>query len=150
MSRTWTMRSAEVTSSSVARNAATSGVGNSETKPTVSERIALRPEGSGRRRIVGARVAMERAGALHGIELALQMGDAIGNEAAVDFELAFARAAEEAEAAALPFQMRPGTHQARALIGQRRELDLQRAFMRAGARAENLEDEAGAVDDLAF
>ena len=41
MSRTWMIRSAEITSSSVAWNAATSCVGRSEMKPTVSDRIAL-------------------------------------------------------------------------------------------------------------
>ena len=46
MSRTWTMRSADATSSSVARKAATSSVGRSETKPTVSDRIALSKPGS--------------------------------------------------------------------------------------------------------
>ena len=97
-----------------------------------------------------ARLAMERAGAAHVLELALQDGDAVGDEAAVDLELAFAGAAEEAEAAALALEMGPGPHQPRALIGQRRQLDLEAAFMRARARAENLEDQAGAVDDLAF
>ncbi len=93
---------------------------------------------------------MERAGAAHGLELALQQRDAVGDEAAVDFELAFARAAEKAEAAALALEMGPGPHQPRALIGQRRQLDLQAALMRARPRAENFEDQAGAVDDLAF
>ncbi len=46
MSRTWMIRSAEITSSSVARKAATSWVGRSETKPTVSDRIALSTPGS--------------------------------------------------------------------------------------------------------
>ena len=45
MSRTWRMRSASSTSSSVARKAATSCVGRSEMKPTVSDRIALPPCG---------------------------------------------------------------------------------------------------------
>ena len=48
MSRTCRMRSASVTSSSVARNAATSMVGRSATKPTVSERIAERALGQAR------------------------------------------------------------------------------------------------------
>ena len=51
------MRSASVTSSSVARKAATSCVGRSEMKPTVSDRIALRPDGSSICRTVGSSVA---------------------------------------------------------------------------------------------
>jgi tRNA dimethylallyltransferase len=43
MSRTCRMRSASSTSSSVARKAATSWVGRSEMKPTVSDRMILRP-----------------------------------------------------------------------------------------------------------
>ena len=49
--------SASVTSSSVARKAATRWVGRSEMKPTVSDRIAWRPDGKPRRRIVGSSVA---------------------------------------------------------------------------------------------
>ena len=45
MSRTCRMRSASTTSSSVARKAATSVVGRSEMKPTVSDRIMRRPLG---------------------------------------------------------------------------------------------------------
>ena len=63
MSRTWTMRSAEITSSSVARKAATSWVGRSEMKPTVSERIALSNPGSAISRIVGSSVANSRSSA---------------------------------------------------------------------------------------
>ena len=47
-------------------------------------------------------------------------------------------------------KMRPRPHQARALIGERGKLDLEAALVGARARAENLEDQAGAVDDLAF
>ena len=82
------------------------------------------------------------------VELALQLADALADQPAVDFELALAGPAEEAEAAALALQMGPRPHQPRALIGERRQLDLQPAFMGAGARAEDFEDEAGAVDDL--
>jgi hypothetical protein len=57
MSRTWMSRSAEATSSSVARNAATNCVGSSETNPTVSDRIALSKPGSLISRIVGSSVA---------------------------------------------------------------------------------------------
>ena len=44
--------------------------------------------------------------------------------------------------------MGPGPHQPRALIGQRRQLDLQAALMGARPRAEDLQDQAGAVDHL--
>ena len=91
---------------------------------------------------------MQGAGALDRVELALQPGDALADQPAVDFELAFAGAAEKAEAAALAFEMGPGAHQPRALIGQRRQFDLQAALMGARPRAEDLEDQPGAVDDL--
>src|SRR6185437_8647738 len=97
-----------------------------------------------------ARAAMERAGALHVRQLALQLGDALADQAPVDLELALAGAAEEAEAAALTLEMRPGAHQPRALIAECGKLHLELAFAGAGAGAENLEDEAGAVDDLAL
>ncbi|GBF26817.1 hypothetical protein MnTg02_01858 [bacterium MnTg02] len=57
------MRSASITSSSVARNAAISGVGKPEIKPTVSEIIALVPPGSRISRMVGSSVAKSKSSA---------------------------------------------------------------------------------------
>ncbi len=91
---------------------------------------------------------MQCPGALDVVELALEARDALADQPAVDLDLALARPAEEAEAAALTFEMRPRAHQPRALVRQRRQLDLQAALMGAGARPEDFENEAGAVDHL--
>jgi hypothetical protein len=82
------------------------------------------------------------------VEVSLQLGNALADEPPVDFELAFAWAAEEAKPAALALEMCPGAHQTGPLIGQRRQLDLQAALMGAGPLAENLKDQARPVDDL--
>src|SRR5262245_56788710 len=44
--------------------------------------------------------------------------------------------------------MRPAAHQAAALIGKMRQLDLQASFSRQGALAENLQNETGAIEHL--
>ena len=190
MSRTCKMRSASITSSSVARNAATSVVGRSEMKPTVSDRIALpaarKPQlAHGRierlehlvlgrdrsarqaveqRRLAGIGVADDghhrkrhalAAGAMqaarlddHGQFLA-DRRDALVDQTAVGFDLRFARAAEEAVAAALALKMGPGPHQPALLVGQMGKLHLQPAFARQRALPEDFENEARAIEDLA-
>ena len=57
ISRTCRIKSASMTSSSVARNAATSIVGRSEMNPTVSDKMMRRALGSFTSRIVGSSVA---------------------------------------------------------------------------------------------
>ena len=79
---------------------------------------------------------------------AFDLGEPLLDHAAVGFELRLAGSAEKAEAAALALEMGPGSHQPALLIGQMRMLDLQRAFARARAPAENFENETGAVEHL--
>jgi hypothetical protein len=81
-------------------------------------------------------------------EIVFDARDAFLDHAAVGLDLRLAGAAEEAEAAALALKMRPGTHQSAFLVGQMRELHLQRAFARARAPAEDLQDQPGAVEHL--
>ena len=95
-----------------------------------------------------AAVAMQLARALDAFELGLDALDAVLDHAAVGLELRLAGAAEKAEAAALALEMRPRAHQPALLVIQMRVLDLQRAFARARAAAEDFQDQPGAVDDL--
>ena len=92
---------------------------------------------------------MQAAGAADLLEFLFQPHDAIADQPPVGLDLGFAGAAEEAEAAALTLKMGPGADQAGALIIEMGEFDLQDAFAGAGAGAENVQDQAGAVDDLA-
>ena len=103
--------------------------------------IGVADQGHHRQGHAPARLALQAAGALHILELLLELGDALLDEPPVDLELALAGAAEEAEAAALALEMGPGPHQAAALIAEGGELDLQLAFGGAGAGAEDLEDQ---------
>ena len=168
-SRTCRITSASATSSSVARNAATSSCGRSLMKPDGvgqdraprrrqpqpahrriergEQLVARRHIGAGQRieqrglagigvadqrdhreRHAPPREAVQAAGAAHLLEFLLQPHDALADQAAVGLDLRLAGAAQEAEAAALALEMGPGPHQARALIVEMREFDLQRAF----------------------
>ena len=81
-------------------------------------------------------------------EVTLDGLDAVLQHPAIEFDLRFTWAAEEAATAALPFQMGPGAHEAALLVHQMSELDLQNAFFGASARAEYFQNQTGAIDDL--
>ena len=91
---------------------------------------------------------MQPSRRLHLLQFGFEAHDAIADHAAVGLDLGLAGSAEEAEAAALAFEVGPRPHQPAALILEVRELDLKRAFLRFGATAENFEDQAGAVEHL--
>ena len=91
---------------------------------------------------------MQLAGALDLVEFDFDARDALLDQAAVGFKLRLAGAAEKAEAAALAFEMGPGAHQPALLVGEMGVLDLQRAFARARAPAEDFQDQSGAIDDF--
>ena len=79
-------------------------------------------------------------------EIAFDAGHPLLDQTPVGLDLRLARTAEKAKAATLAFEMGPGAHQARLLIGEMGEFDLQRAFARPRPPPENLENEPGPVD----
>ena len=95
-----------------------------------------------------ARFAMQPARALHLFQFLADFREPFADQPAVGFDLRFAGAAQEAEAAALTFEMGPAAHQPAALIGQMGEFDLQTAFPGLRAFAEDFENERGAVEHL--
>ena len=82
------------------------------------------------------------------LQLALQLDDLVLQHAPVGLDLRFAGTAEKARAAALALEVGPAAHQPPLLVVQMRQFDLQRAFLGAGATAEDFEDQPGAVEHL--
>ena len=83
-------------------------------------------------------------------QLAPKATHALPDHAAIGFDLRFARTPEEAESAALPFEVGPASDEAALLIVQMRKLDLQPAFSGRGSFSENFEDQRRSIDDLAI
>ena len=112
--------------------------------------VGVADESDHRPRRPPAALAMEGPGAPHLLQFAPQPRHAVADHTPVGFDLGFARAAEEAEAAPLAFEVSPTAHQAALLIVEMGQLYLQPSFGRGRAFAEDLEDQPGAVDHLAL
>ena len=93
---------------------------------------------------------MQFAGSAHLVELAPKLAHACADHPPVRLDLRFAWAPQEAEAAALPLQVRPAAHEPALLIVEMRQLHLQPTFRGRGALAEYLQDQPRPVDDLAL
>jgi hypothetical protein len=89
---------------------------------------------------------VEPARLLDLLELAAKLAHAGTDHAPVGLDLRLARTAEESEAAALALKVRPAAHQPALLVIEMGELDLQPAFGRCGAFAEDLQDQPGALE----
>ena len=96
-----------------------------------------------------ATIALGSALASDDVEFLADAFDAFLGFAAIRFELGFALAADGTEAAALAGEVGPEAGEAWEEILEAGELDLEFAFAGAGAVTEDLEDEGGAVEDLA-
>ena len=94
------------------------------------------------------RLPMKPARPLDLFELFADFREPFADQTTVGFDLRFTGAAEEAEAAALTFQVSPAFDQAAALIRKMREFDLQAAFPGLRAFAEDLENEGGAIENF--
>ena len=92
----------------------------------------------------------ESSGKLIAVEILADLIDPFLDFSAIRLELGFARTAEKAEAAALPFEVGPGPDQTRALIFQTCEFDLHAPLAGARAPPKDFQNYAGTVDDLSF
>ena len=83
-------------------------------------------------------------------KLVLELEDALGGLATVGLELGFAFAADGSGGTALPGKVGPEAGQPRHQVLELGQLDLQLAFAGARALGEDLEDQRGAVEQLAL
>ena len=112
--------------------------------------IGIADQGDHRPGCLAAPLTVQPARAFDLFELAAQPRHAVADQAAVGFDLGFARPAKEAVAAALALKVGPAAHQPPGLIVEMGEFDLESAFGGRRALAEDFEDQSGAVDHLAL
>ena len=110
--------------------------------------IGVADESHGRIGHPRPRFPVQRARAAHLLELGANALDPVADDAPVGFDLGLTGATEKAEAAALTLKVGPGAHEPALLIDEMSKLDLQAPFPRARPRAEDLENESGAVENL--
>ena len=110
-------------------------------------RIGVADEGDERDARELAAPAVQVAVLLHGVDLCFEVVDARVDAAAVDLEFRLAGAAR-ADTAAEAREHESLAAEARQVVLELRELDLQLALPRAGALCEDVEDQCRAVDDL--
>ena len=91
---------------------------------------------------------MQPPGRLDLPQIVLKPPDTIADHAAVGLDLGFSGTAHEPKSAALALKVGPGSHQARALIVEMRQFDLQRALPGFGAATEDFQDQPGTVEHL--
>ncbi len=102
--------------------------------------IGVADQRDDRKRHGAAALAVQAAGALDAVELALDLRHALLDQAAVGLDLGLAGSAKKAEAAALALKMGPGADKPGFLIGEMGEFDLKRAFARSRPASENLQN----------
>ena len=110
--------------------------------------VGVAHQSNGRVRMPLAGHALQGPGTAHLVQFQLQLADLVGDQPPVGLDLRLAWAAHHPEAAALALQVGPGPDQARAFVGQPGELHLQASLASPRPAGENLQDQAGAVDDL--
>ncbi len=113
-------------------------------------RVRVTDQRDQRQRVALARAPRGAALRFDFFQALTELFDARGEQAAVEFELGFARTAQADRAAALALQMGPAAHQARGHVLELREFDLQFALVRARALGEDVEDQSGAIDHAAL
>ena len=88
---------------------------------------------------------MQFTRAHHAVKLATQADELFVNGAAVSLDLRLAGPADKTQSPPLTFKVRPGAHQAGALICQSGHFDLQDPFAGPGAVGKDFKDQPGAI-----
>jgi len=96
-----------------------------------------------------AGVALRRPLPAHRLQVPREAGDAVLHAAAVGFQLRFTLAAAHADAALLARQVAPEPCQPGQKVLELGQFDLEFALARASALGEDVQDQRGAVQDLA-